>query len=265
MKFFGINPIKLEGSKFGISLGYSKHVSLTLEGKNYFPILVAQIVNWNIKDLLQLEERNLSIKIMDKNNALNFSILTKKTPHLARIPVCGCGIIKLGNSPWGPYTNFEIGKVKNWRSILVDVAWDFKASGVADLVFDSWITKNKTGLPKITDMELMVWLDYKNLYPFGEKKEESEKFSVHYSPLKKVKKFLPIQKCGTVSYFYTKSSLKKISFDLIKLILNSAKYFKIKNIKNYWIRTIDFGVEYARNTKVEAKIYKLKYKFSSAP
>ncbi len=262
IKFFGIKPIKLEGFRFESGFGYSKHVTLKMDKKKYFPILASQVINWGVKEPWKLTPEQVKCKIIDKEKFLYFSALTRNLCCSSKI--CGFTAIKLGNPPWGPYSNFVIGQVKKWKSIKIDVEWDFKAKGITDLVFDVWITKNKTGVPKETDIELMVWLDYKNLYPFGVKKEDFQDFSVLYSSVEKTE-FIPHQPCGTISYFYTKNSAERIKFDMIKLILNSVKYFGIKNIKNYWIRTIDFGVEYAKNTKAEARIYKLNYDFNSAP
>jgi len=165
MNFFGVEAIKLEGFKFESGFGYSKYVTLKLDKKKYFPVLASQVINWGVKEPWKLTPGQVKCKIIDKEQFLYFSALTKDICCPSKI--CGFTATKLGNPPWGPYSNFEIGQIKKWKSIKVDVEWDFKAKGVADLVFDLWITKNKTGIPKETDIELMVWLDYKNLYPFG--------------------------------------------------------------------------------------------------
>lgn len=262
MKYFGINRIKLEGYKFESGFGYSKHVNLKMDGKKFVPVLISHIVNWGVKEPWKLTQKDVNCKIIDKENFLELSAEAKGLYCPSKI--CGFTAIRFGESPWGPYSNLRLGQIKNWKSILVDVKWVFNAKGIADLVFDLWLTKNKADLPKETDIELMVWLDYESLYPFGEKRGNFENFSIHFGDVKKTREFIPHQPCSTISYFYTKNT-KKINFDLIKLILNSVKYFGIKNIKKYWIRNIDFGIEYTKNARVKAKIYKLNYKFSSAP
>ncbi len=259
MEFFGIKPIKLIGHKFESGFGYSKHATLIINKRKYVPVLSSQVINWGIKEVWKLTPNKVICKIIDKEEYLYLSAFTRDVFCPSKI--CGFTTIKLGNSPWGPYSNFEIGQVKDWRSILIDTKWNFKAKGTADLIFDLWITKNKTGVPKETDIELMVWLDYNNLEAYGKFAGYLDKFEILFSNVEEKREFLPeLSSCGTISYYSTEPK-GRIKFDLIKLILNSKRYFRIRNIKDYWIRTIDFGIEYLRNTKVEAKIYDLRYTF----
>ncbi len=231
--------------------------------RRFIPVLASQVVNWGVREPWSLTKKDVKDKIIDKEKFLEFSVDSKNISCPSKI--CGCVIIKLGESPWGPYSNFKLGQIKNWESILVNVEWFFKAKGTADLVFDLWIIKDKTGVPKEGDMELMVWLDHENLKGFGNLVDNFEGFEVIYADSEFKKDNLPNLRNnpGTISYYSVKPK-GRIKFNLLELIKNSAKYFKINHISNYWIRSIDFGVEYTRSTKVRARIFKLDYVFNSA-
>ena len=236
MKFFGINQIGLEGYKFETGFGFSKHITLTLNKKKYFPLLAPHINNWGVENVWKIEPTKIKCKIVEKQNFLYFSAFTSNVCCPSKI--CGCCVIKLGESPWGPYSNFLLGRVKRWKRISINVKWTFGARGIGDLMFDVWLTKRKRGIPRERDIELMVWLDSENLKPFGERKSDFENFEVFYSPVEKTREFIPHQPCGTISYFLKQEYRKeqRFYFDLTKLILNLNKYFRVKNIENYWIR-----------------------------
>ena len=77
MNFFGVELIKLEGFKFESGFGYSKHVTLKLDKKKYFPVLASQVINWGVKEPWKLIPGQVKCKIIDKEQFLYFSALTK--------------------------------------------------------------------------------------------------------------------------------------------------------------------------------------------
>lgn len=250
MKYIGINPIKVEGSKFEIGYGYSKFVTLNLNNKSYTPVLNATVNTWGVDWKEKIKEK-VFCRIEEKNNYL--SIYSKCGNVEAKKYIAGYPSIKLGESLWGPYNSFSLGKLKEYTSMDISASWDFKTKGISNLAYDVWLTKNKSNNLTKDDVEVMVWLDY-NFEPPWKDFGECGDFKVKY-----MRKNKDWDNGGHVFAFFYKKKVKKSSFDLIKLVDYCKK--KVKSLGSYNIRTIELGTEFTKNSEVEARIKKLNFYF----
>lgn len=243
MKHTGINRLNVEG-KNSIGYGYSKFINLNVEGKKSTPLLVAKINPFGIKESWNVLEKQIYAKIEDKKDYLSF--YAKTTNPETKGYLCGITNIVLGESVWGPQSNFNLGKVKDYSKILVNTEWEFNSKGPADLLYDVWLLDKKLDENHV---EIMVLLDH-NFEPPFEDFGEFKQFKVKYE--RKTKENHPYDSGHTFA-FILKEKLDQTKFDLIELINYCKKRFR--NMDNFLIKSIDLGIEFSKNTEVEAKVY----------
>ena len=150
---------------------------------------------------------------------------------------------------------FEIGQVKNYKKIEISTNWIFKASGgPANFVYDVWITKNKTGELTSDDVEIMIWLDKNKEFNYWEGLGNFKEFNVRF-----IKKSSDLNNGGFVFAFVYLDKNSIMRFNLIELISYCKK--KKDKIENYYIKSIELGTEFAKNTEVEVKLKKAEVNF----
>ena len=116
MKHIGINPIKVEGSKFETSHGYSKFVKLKFNNKTYTPIMDGIANTFGVKDHLDRINKKITIGVKEKEKYLSLHAKSSNI-ELSNPFIAGGSSIILGNSIWGPYSNFELGKIKDYKKL----------------------------------------------------------------------------------------------------------------------------------------------------
>jgi hypothetical protein len=240
------------GSKFESSIGKSNFIIFKKNGK---------ILDENITSITNLwGVENNSDRISDKALALikesnDSLIFYGKASNIKCRNICGYPSIRIGKSPWDKRDLFEIGQVKKYDKIEISTHWAFKANGeFANFVYDIWITKNKDGYLTEDDIELMVWLDKNKEFKSWEDFGNFKGFNVRFT-----KKTSNWNNGGFIFAFIYLNKNNKRKFDLIKLIDYCKK--KIANVKCYYIRSIELGTEFAKNTEVQVKLKKAEVNF----
>lgn len=256
MKFIGINPLKLEGSKLENSYGYSKFVKMKIGEKSYFPIITATINSWGIKNYEDKIKKNVYGKIEDSKNSLDFSINCSDVEVNGFI--AGYPSIIIGETIWGPFNGFKLGQIKDYKKIKIETKWDFSINkGFANFAYDIWLTKKEDGYLQKKDIEIMIWIDRNFDLPY-EQIAETKDYIIKYM----YKKPGSLGVTNTHWFiFLLKDKIKNYDFDIIKLIKECKK--KIKDIDSYYIRSIELGIEFSKDTKANAKLYNLNLEFET--
>ena len=244
--------LDIKGSKYESTIGKSKFVILK---KNN------QILNENISSITNLwgvkkDSDRIKSKVFAgiKENK-NYLVFYGKASDIPCNFVCGYPSIRVGKSPWDKRDFFEIGQVKNYKKIEISTNWIFKASGgPANFVYDVWITKNKTGELTSDDVEIMIWLDKNKEFNYWEGLGNFKEFNVRF-----IKKSSDWNNGGFVFAFVYLDKNSIMRFNLIELISYCKK--KIDKIENYYIKSIELGTEFAKNTEVEVKLKKAEINF----
>jgi len=256
-EYIGLNPLKIEGSKFEVGYGYSKFVNLKINGKSYVPILSSIINTFGVDWKDKLKEK-VFCKIEEMDDYLSF--YTKTTDFQSSLPfIYGAPTIKLGESIWGPSSGFDLGKVKDYKKMDTSIRWDFNVKkGYSDFSYDIWLTKDKKSKnSEKDDVEIMVILS--SNFPFPWKKVmETNKFVMQYHN-KNSKEWASTDR-GHVIVFFLKNKTKNYGFDIKEMIKYCEKYLKA-SLKDYYIRSIDIINEFSKNTEVEAKLFNLSFDF----
>ncbi|MGV8151483.1 MAG: GH12 family glycosyl hydrolase domain-containing protein [Candidatus Nanoarchaeia archaeon] len=254
-EYLGINPIKVEGSRYEVEFGYSKFVNLRINNISYIPVLSAAVNMWGINWKDKIKEKAYA-KVQEEKRFLSFYAKTSdvKCPQW----IAGYPSIRFGQSPWSPHSGFEIGMLKNYRKMNVSTKWEYKTNKecYSNFTYDIWLTKNKKGDLTNKDIEIMVWLDnnFKRLPDW----DNMDKFG-DFVIVKHKKKNLEWNNGGHVFAFFLEKGKTQFKFDL-KDIANHCK-FLIKDIDDYYIRTIELGSEFGQNAKVKAKLFKMDMEF----
>ncbi len=248
-EFYKLDTIKAEGASFELGYGYSKFVKMKLNGKRLTPILWCWSNMGGIKNFKDRVKEKVFGKVEEQKTFLKF-YGKSKNPELNNPFIVGYSSIKFGKSPWGPKTGVELGKVKNYKKIGFSTRWKFNLKkGHGNFTYDIWLTKkNKLG-PEKTDLEIMIWLDYNFTPPYKEIGKTKE-FTIKYNRYK--------GKWHRID-FYLNNKSGKIDLDILELIKFCKK--KINMLDNYYIRSIELGTEFAKNSEVEAKLYELNMDF----
>jgi hypothetical protein len=246
MKYLGINPLNLTGSLHERTDGVSKFVKLNIDGVSYTPIISSVVNHWGINN----EESNKTLsEIKEEKDYLLFHSHSGEvnTPRY----LVGYPSIRLGRSPWDKSGGFEFGQVKDYKKINLKTKWDFDCVGQANFVYDIWLTKNRDGKLTSDDLEVMVWLDYTKGVDYWENIGNFDGANVRYK-----RKTPEWNNGGHVIAFVYPDNKKKSDLDLSKIINYCNN--QIKGIDNYWIRSVELGTEFAKNTDVKIKLYKSK-------
>jgi hypothetical protein len=248
-EFIGLNPLSVEGARFEMGYGFSKFVNLKLNNKEYSPVIAGWMNTWGFKHQEDRVKEKVYAIIKEQKDCLFFSIDCKDVEITGPF-IAGYPSIKLGNSIWGPSTGFELGQIKDYRKMNISAKWDFKVKGNANFAFDLWLTKDKSGTVKEKDIELMIWIDYNFDLPH-EKIGATKDFIIKFK-----------EKGFNDAYWITFLANNKkgeSNFDLID-IFNECKK-KIADIEEYHIRSIELGVEFAKNTSAQVNLKKLNLDF----
>ncbi len=246
------NTLNVEGSKYESVVGKSKFIVLKRNNK-ILDENISSITNlWGVeKDADRTKDRAFA-KIKEGKNYLTFY---GKSADISCRSVCGYPSVRIGKSPWDKRELFEIGQVKRYNKIEIFTHWIFKAKGeFANFVYDFWITKNKDGYLIEDDIELMVWLDKNKEFRSWNDLGNFKEFNVRFT-----KKTLGWNNGGFVFAFVYLNKDNERKFNLIELIDYCKK--EIKNIENYYIRSMELGTEFAKNTEVEVKLKKAQVNF----
>ncbi len=251
-----MKKIKVSGSCFDVGQGYSKFVRLrNNNNKIENPILIAKINPFGVKEHKDRIKKNIFGKIEEKKNYLYFYSKTSN-PKINGF-ITGVSTIILGKDIWGSEKGLELGKVKKYYQLKTSTSWDFNVSkGCADFIYDLWLNKSRKGICSANDVEIMVWLDSNFEVPWNEIGNFKD-FKVKY--MIKTKKEHP-HDLGHTFAFILKSKTNNFNFDYMGLIKFCEKYLKIK-IKDYWIRSLYLGTEFANNTEVKVQLKKAEFNF----
>jgi hypothetical protein len=239
------NKLDVEGSKYETVIGKSKFIILK-RNNNILDENISSITNlWGVEEDSERIKHKIFAKIMEGKNYL---IFYGKSSNIPCKTVCGYPSIRIGKNPWDNRELFEIGQVKKYNKIEIFTDWIFKANGEsANFVYDIWITKNKTGELTSDDVELMVWLDKNKDFKSWKDLGNFKDFNVRF-----VKKTPKWNNGGFCFAFIYLNKTNKRKFDLIELINYCKK--DITNIENYYIRSIELGTEFTKNTEVQIKL-----------
>jgi len=251
MKYIGLNPLKVEGSRFETAYGYSKFVKMKLDKKNYVPVLNSIANNWGVKKEEDRVRDKVFCSVCEKEGFLDFYSHCKDI-ELSGIFIAGYPSIKVGESPWGPFNGYFLGQVNNYKKMNVFAKWDFKVSGNANFAFDIWLTKESKGRLSNEAAEVMVWIDYNFNLP-DKQIGETKDFIIKY-------KEKGHNGANRIS-FIAKKKNGKTRFDLAELFTQCKN--KISNIDSYFIRSIEVGVEFSKNTEANAKLFNLNFDFET--
>ena len=255
MKYTGLNPIYVRGSKFELGYGYSNFIKLKINNKIFTPIISATANTHGLKDWKDRIKNKVFVGIEEKSKYLSFFADANEF-ELSGPFIAGYPSIRLGESVWGPTCGFKLGKLKNYSKMGIYSDWKFVIKkGYANLAYDIWLTKGESGPVKKNDIEIMVWLDYNFEVPH-EIIKETDIFKLKYIK----KRGGQFDGVNWITFIIKKGKSNNFKFDLLDLI-NYCKT-KIKNIEDYYIRSIDLGVELSKNTKAEAKLYELNFDFT---
>jgi hypothetical protein len=248
-KFFGLNPLSVSGSKFELGYGFSKFISFKLNDKSYTPIVSAIVNTWGIKNQEDKIKEKVFGKIQEGKDNLHFSVDCANVEILDNF-IAGYPSIRLGESIWGPSTGFKLGQVKDYKKMNISTKWKFSVDGFANFAYDIWLTKNREGPIGSEDIELMIWLDYNFDLPH-KKLDETKDFIVKYHE----------KEAGGKHWltFLLKNKNGAARFDLTEIFKICKK--KVKNIDSYYIRSIDLGTEFSKNTQADVKLQKLDFDF----
>lgn len=247
-----MEKLNIEGSRYESTMGKSKFIILK-RNNQILDENISSITNlWGIeKDSDRIKDKTFA-KIEENKNYLTFY---GKASDVSCKFVCGYPSIRIGKSPWDKREFFEIGKIKRYNKIEISTNWMFEAKGEsANFTYDIWITKNREGLLTSDDIELMIWLDKSKEFKSWEDLGNFKEFNVRFT-----KKSTNWNNGGFVFAFVYLDKSNKRKFDLIKLINYCNK--KITNIEDYYIRSIELGTEFAKNTEVEVKLKKAEVNF----
>ena len=249
-EYWGLNPLKVAGVSFELGYGYSKFVSLKINNKKFIPVLWA----WPNIFSIALEDKTkekVFAKVEEMADNLNFYGYARDVRILDHHVMIGYPSIKFGKGPWAPENSSEIGKAEKYKKMNILTKWKahFKR-GFANFTYDIWMTKSNKGKPKKDDLEVMVWLDYDHTPPY-ERIGETKDFIIAIAPPKKFSHHR--------IDFYLKNKSRMAKFDLKELIKICKK--SIKSLDSYYIRSIELGTEFTKNTEVETKLFKLEFDF----
>lgn len=247
--------IKVEGSGSERERikGNSKFVKLKMNGLPKKLFLWTVVNPWGIKNEEDKIKEKIFVKIADEKNGLGFYVKCSDVEIIGPF-IAGYPSIRFGSGMFSPSSGLDLGKPKDYKKMLVSAEWDFNVTGFANLAFDIWLTKEKKGRLDDNDLEIMVWLDYNFGLPY-QKVGENENFVIKYHKKSK-------EEAGSHSHWITflaKEKSGKNQFDLLELINLCKK--KIKNIDNYYIRSIELGTEFSKKTEVKALVKKLNFDF----
>jgi hypothetical protein len=256
MKYFGLHPIKVEGSNFETGYGYSRFIKLKINSKKYYPILSARANTFGVKQQDRVKEK-VFCSIEEKEDHLRF--FAKSGEVEAPRWICGTPTLIIGNGIWGPKNNFELGQVESYKNLKASTIWEFNPKrGHGDFAFDIWFTKKKDQSinSEEKDLEIMVVLDNNFNFPWKQI-DETEDFIIKHE--NKNENRLASDKGHCVA-FILKKKTKKFDVNITELISSCKKYLRI-NFENYYIRSIDIINEFAKNSEIETKLYNLDFKF----
>ena len=248
MNYLGINRVKVEGNRYETMCGISNTLKVRMNGRSYIPLVSVSVNMWGIKN--EQDRSKVFAKIEDSKKGLCFSVRTGdvECPSF----VCGYPSLRIGKSPWDKWGGFELGQVKSYGEIKIGTEWSVKIRGEGNLVYDAWVTKNRTGELTSDDIEIMVWLSFTKKPTYWTFIGECEGLEVYYK-----RKGIEWNNGGHVFAFV--NNKKKLEFDLKKLILYCKE--KVKGVEKYWLRTIELGTEFTKNTNVEIKVKKINIGF----
>ena len=256
MEYVFLNPIKIEGSRFEKGYGYSKFIKLKINNKLSSPVLSLSMNTWGAKDNKDRTKKKIFERIKEEKDCLSIYGESKGLEFAHWVG--GMPTIRLGEGIWEPKTRLKLGQIKDYKDIKISTNWGFEAKGWGNLTFDIWLTKDEEGITK-NHLEIMVFLDctskkapWKEIGTFGP-------FNVGY--LKKGSDWEgDSTKGGETIAFVLNKSTNQFKFNFMDLVKYCEKYIN-KKLGNYWLRSIDLGTEFAANSKVEAKIFKLDFDF----
>ncbi len=242
-----MTKINLQADGMKSLIGSSKLINLSINGKKSHPEITAVINPWGVKKEQLGKKENFSASIKEKAKFLEFNVEIGDVETKGYI--AGYPSIIIGQSPWWPSADIKFGKISDYKKIEISTEFDFITKNNANFTYDVWLDKSKEkGLAK-NSVEIMVWLDYKFTPPW-ESLGEFGGFNVLYK--KKGEEFYG---GSHVFAFFSKTKDKKISFDLKELADFCKK--KVKDIKDYNLKSIELGTEFPKNSKIQAKLYKL--------
>ena len=244
--------LDIEGSRYETAIGKSKFIKLK---KNNQPLNedISSITNlWGVEEDSDRVKDKAFARIKEEENYL---IFYGKASNISCKFVCGYPSIRVGKSPWDKRKLFEIGQVKKYNKIEIFTNWIFEANGEsANFVYDIWLTKNEIGGLTSDDVELMVWLDKNKDFKSWKDLGNFNDFNVKF-----IKKTPDWNNGGFCFAFIYLNKNNKRKFDLVELINYCKK--KIANITDYYIRSIELGTEFAKNTEIQVKLKKAEINF----
>ena len=239
------NKLDIEGSKYETAVGKTKFITLK-RNNQILDENISSITNlWGVEKDSDRIKNKVFAKIKEDKNSL---IFYGKVSNVQCKTICGYPSIRIGKNPWDNRDLFEIGQVKKYNKIQIFTNWIFKANGEsANFTYDIWLTKNEDGELTSDDIEIMVWLDKNKDVKYWEDLGNFKDFNVRF-----VKKTPNWNNGGFCFAFIYLNKDTKRKFDLIELINYCKK--EIKEIENYYIRSIELGVEFSKNTEVQVKL-----------
>lgn len=246
----GINPLDVEGSVayFGKGYGYgiSKFVNISFNGKKYTPVITGKANTFGIKHEDRIP-KNAICRIKEQKKFLEFYAKSGKV-ELNNPFIVGISMFHLGNPIWGPNTGFDLGKIKDYKSIKISPKVDFKAiKGHGNFVVDMFLTeKRENKVDFKTGSEIEIWFAT-SFPPPGEKIAETKDFEIFY------------QKKTTETQNWFNVLPKKNSIELLDVVKAIKK--KAKNIYDLNIRSLDTGSEFSTNSEIKTKLYKIDFDF----
>ena len=243
-----MDEINIEGSNFEQTIGVSKFVKLVLNNKKSNPKLGAIINVFGVNPENRRKEKVFA-KVLERTKFLEFYAKTSKT--ISKEWIVGIPTIKFGNGIWKPNSGINLGKLKDYKKLNSYCKWDFSVKGFGELIFDLWLTKGNKQ-PISNDVEIMIVLE-KNFNLPWEKIGNIKNFEILHN----------IKKKGDNSHvfaFIKKRKSNSIKLNFLELVKFCEGFLK-KNLKEYNLRSIDFGPEFSNNTEIIIKLYKLVFNF----
>jgi hypothetical protein len=246
------NKLDIEGSKYESVVGKTKFVTLKKNNQLLDENISSTTNLWGIEKDVDRIKNKVFVKIKEDKNSL---IFYGKASNIQCKTICGYPSIRIGKSPWDNRNLFEIGQVKKYDKIQIFTNWTFKVKGEsANFTYDIWLTKNENGELTSNDIEIMIWLDKNKDVKYWKDLGNFKDFNIRF-----VKKTADWNNGGFCFAFIYLNKETKRRFDLIELI-NYCKN-EIKEIENYYIRSIELGTEFTKNTEVQVKLKKVEVNF----
>jgi hypothetical protein len=235
--------ISLEGCEYESMIGNSEIIKLIFNGKE-LPIEISATINLHGVGNDKRKKENAYAEIKETKD--HITINARSGDFESKKIILGYPSLRIGNCPWGLVSNFSFGRLNEYEKIKIKTDYDFSLKGNANLIFDIWLTKERDGIPKKGDVEIMIWLDYKHK-PSWKKLPDFKDFQVSHQQKKR--------KDGwEVFAFFDNKKSRKISFDLVEII-NHIK--SEVDLENHFIRSIEIGNEFLKNVELTTKIYDL--------